>query len=64
MEHVDWWQVADRVYIEKKNKKNWWSTQVMEGGWEDMPLQTICYRSRDETGDINGRQEAYQTSPT
>lgn len=31
----------------------------MEGGWEDMPLQTICYRSRDETGDINGRQEAY-----
>lgn len=21
MEHVDWWQVADRVYIEKKNKK-------------------------------------------
>lgn len=57
MEHDDWWQVAERVYIEKKNKKTWQSIWVMEGGWEDRPLQTIYYRSRDETGDINGRQE-------
>lgn len=35
MEHDDCWQVAERVYIEKKNKKTWQSIWVMEGGWED-----------------------------
>lgn len=32
----------------------------MKVGWEDSPLQEVCYRSEDETGEIvlKGRKES------